>query len=79
MSEVIAISPGNLDSSVCIFQTRVSRDVLCIEPESLSVTSKALSNLSPAPLSALSESLLTGFLVFIRPYNWLYFENFSPR
>ena len=30
-SEVIDISPGNLDSSLCFFQTSVSHDVLCIE------------------------------------------------
>ena len=29
-SEVIDISPGNLDSSLCFFQTSVSHDVLCI-------------------------------------------------
>ena len=31
ISEVIDISPGNLDSSLCFFQSRVSHDVLCIE------------------------------------------------
>ena len=31
MSEVIDISPGNLDSSLCFFQSSVSHDVLCIE------------------------------------------------
>ena len=30
ISEVIDISPGNLDSSSCFFQPRVSHDVLCI-------------------------------------------------
>ena len=30
MSEDIDISPGNLDSSMCIFQPSVSHDVLCI-------------------------------------------------
>ena len=30
ISEVIDISPGNLDSSLCFFQSRVSHDVLCI-------------------------------------------------
>ena len=30
MSEVIDISPGNLDSSLCFFQPSVSHDVLCI-------------------------------------------------
>ena len=30
ISEVIDISPGNLDSSLCFFQPSVSRDVLCI-------------------------------------------------
>ena len=30
ISEVIDISPGNLDSSLCFFQSSVSRDVLCI-------------------------------------------------
>ena len=29
--EVIDISPGNLDSSLCFFQPSVSHDVLCIE------------------------------------------------
>ena len=29
-SEVIDISPGNLDSSLCLFQFSVSHDVLCI-------------------------------------------------
>ena len=28
--EVIDISPGNLDSSLCLFQSSVSHDVLCI-------------------------------------------------
>ena len=28
--EVIDISPGNLDSSLCFFQSSVSHDVLCI-------------------------------------------------
>ena len=31
VSEVIDISPGNLDSSLCFFQSRVSHDVLCKE------------------------------------------------
>ena len=31
MPEVIAISPGNLDSSLCFIQPSVSHDVLCIE------------------------------------------------
>ena len=31
MSEVIDISPGNLDSSLCFLQRSVSHDVLCIE------------------------------------------------
>ena len=30
-SEVIDISPGNLDSSLCFIQPSVSHDVLCIE------------------------------------------------
>ena len=30
VSEVIDISPGNLDSSLCFFQSSVSHDVLCI-------------------------------------------------
>ena len=30
ISEVTDISPGNLDSSLCFFQPRVSHDVLCI-------------------------------------------------
>ena len=30
ISEVINISPGNLDSSLCFFQPSVSHDVLCI-------------------------------------------------
>ena len=29
--QVIDISPGNLDSSLCFFQSSVSHDVLCIE------------------------------------------------
>ena len=28
--EVIDISPGNLDSSLCFFQSSISHDVLCI-------------------------------------------------
>src|SRR5574339_327977 len=31
LSEVIDISPGNLDSSLCFFQPSVSHDVLCIQ------------------------------------------------
>ena len=31
ISEVIDISPGNLDSSLCFLQPSVSHDVLCIE------------------------------------------------
>ena len=31
ISEVIDISPGHLDSSLCFFQSSVSHDVLCIE------------------------------------------------
>ena len=31
ISEVIDISPGYLDSSLCFFQSSVSHDVLCIE------------------------------------------------
>ena len=31
ISEVIAISPGHLDSSLCFFQPSISHDVLCIE------------------------------------------------
>ena len=30
ISEVIDISPGDLDSSLCFFQPSVSHDVLCI-------------------------------------------------
>ena len=30
ISEVIDISPGNLDLSLCFFQPSVSHDVLCI-------------------------------------------------
>ena len=30
ISEVIDISPGNLDSSLCFFQPSISHDVLCI-------------------------------------------------
>ena len=30
LSEVIDISPGNLDSSLCFFQSSVSPDVFCI-------------------------------------------------
>ena len=29
--EIIGISPGNLDSSLCFFQPRVSHEVVCIE------------------------------------------------
>ena len=31
ISKVIAISPSDLDSSLCFFQPSVSHDVLCIE------------------------------------------------
>ena len=31
ISEVIDISPGNLDSSLCFFQPSVSHDIVCIE------------------------------------------------
>ena len=31
ISEVIDISPGNLDSSLCFFQPSISHDVLCIK------------------------------------------------
>ena len=31
ISEVIDISPSNLDSSLCFLQSSVSHDVLCIE------------------------------------------------
>ena len=31
ISEVIDISPGNLDSELCFFQPSVSHNVLCIE------------------------------------------------
>ena len=31
ISEVIDISPGNLDSSLCFIQPSVSHDVLCVE------------------------------------------------
>ena len=31
ISEVIDISPGNLDSSLCFFQSSISHDTLCIE------------------------------------------------
>ena len=31
ISEVIDISPSNLDSSLCFFQPSVSHDLLCIE------------------------------------------------
>ena len=31
ISEVIDISPGNLDSSVCFIEPSISHDVLCIE------------------------------------------------
>ena len=31
VSEVIDISPGNLDSSLCFIQTDISHDVLCID------------------------------------------------
>ena len=30
ISEVIDISPGNLDSSLCFFQSSISHDVLCM-------------------------------------------------
>ena len=30
VSEVIVISPGNLDSSLCFFQSSISNDVVCI-------------------------------------------------
>ena len=30
ISQIIDISPGNLDSSLCFFQSSVSHDVLCI-------------------------------------------------
>ena len=30
ISEVIDISPGNLDSSLCFIQSGISHDVLCI-------------------------------------------------
>ena len=30
ISEVIDISPGNVDSSVCFFQSSISHGVLCI-------------------------------------------------
>ena len=30
ISEVIDVSPGNLDSSLCFIQTGISHDVLCI-------------------------------------------------
>ena len=33
ISEVIDISPGNLESSLCFLQPSVSHDVLCIEVE----------------------------------------------
>ena len=32
MSEVIDISLGNLDSSMCFFQPSISHDVLCMMP-----------------------------------------------
>ena len=31
ISEVVEISPGNLDSSLCLIQPSISHDVLCIE------------------------------------------------
>ena len=31
ISEMIDISPGNLDSSLCFFQSSISHDVLCLE------------------------------------------------
>ena len=31
ISEVVDISPGNLDSSLCFLQSSVSHDILCIE------------------------------------------------
>ena len=31
ISEVIDIYPGNLDSSLCLFQSGISQDVLCIQ------------------------------------------------
>ena len=31
ISEVLDISPGNLDSTLCFFQSSISHDVLCIE------------------------------------------------
>ena len=31
ISEVIDISPSNLDSSLCFFQSSISHDVLCIK------------------------------------------------
>ena len=31
ISEVIDISPGNLDSSLCFFQYSVSHDIVCLE------------------------------------------------
>ena len=31
LGEVIDISPGNLDSSLCFFQSSISHDVLCIK------------------------------------------------
>ena len=30
IAQVIGISPGNLDSSLCFFQPSISHDVLCI-------------------------------------------------
>ena len=38
ISEVIDISPGNLESSLCFIQPSVSHDVLCIEVKISRVT-----------------------------------------
>src|SRR5574340_282037 len=44
ISEVIDISPGNLDSSLCFFQPSISHDVLCGEGNGIPLQYSCLEN-----------------------------------
>ena len=64
ISEVIDISPGNLDSSLCFFQPSVSHDALCIEVKEAEWRYTALTCHVPIPESSFLITVLFNFIKY---------------
>ena len=76
ISEVIDISPGNLDASLCFFQPSISHDVLCIEVKQAgwqyTAMTYSFSYLEPVCCSMSSSNIVSwpAYRFFKRQVRW---------